>query len=112
MPSHRSREIWMVWVSHNNMPSAFDDFKAIRTVQTPKIVLSPAKGRLSHPCEEFVFSRHRASVAQNGTQMLDGAAIAAGSQKSQSDPDFLCPPYGLEHAHCFHVTERPPPSNM
>jgi hypothetical protein len=77
MSGHRSRQIRMVWVPHNNMPSAFHDFKAIRSVQTPKVVLSPAKGRLSHACEEIVFSRHRASLAQSGKRMLYVAAISA-----------------------------------
>ena len=76
MSSHRGPQILMVWVPHNNMPSAFYDFKAIRSVQTPKVVLSPAKGRLSHACEEIVFSRHRASLAQRSKQMLCVTAIS------------------------------------
>ena len=66
----------MVWVPYNNMPSAFYDFKAIGAVQTPKVVLSPAKGRLSHACEEIVCSCHKASLAQSGKHTLDVAAIS------------------------------------
>jgi hypothetical protein len=51
------------------------------SVQTPKVILSTVKGRLSHVCEEIVFSRYRASIAQSGTQMLDVAAIEAGVLK-------------------------------
>ena len=76
MSGHRGRQIRMVWVSHNNMPSAFDDFKAIRAVQTPKVVLAPTKGRLSHASEEIMCSWHRTSLAQSGKQMRDVAAIS------------------------------------
>lgn len=77
MSSHRGRQSRMVWVPHHNRPSAFNDCKAIRAVQTPKVVLSPAKGRLSQACDEIACSRQRASVAQSGKHMLDVAAISA-----------------------------------
>ena len=48
MSRHCRRQIWMARVSHNNMPSAFDDVKAIGSIETPKVVLSPAKGGLTH----------------------------------------------------------------
>jgi hypothetical protein len=48
MSRHCRRQIWMTRVSHNNMPSAFDDVKAIGSIQTSKVVLSPAKGGLTH----------------------------------------------------------------
>jgi hypothetical protein len=48
MSRHGRRQIWMARVSHNNMPSAFDDVKAIGSIQTPKVILSPAKGGLTH----------------------------------------------------------------
>jgi hypothetical protein len=54
-----------------------DDFKAIRAVQTSKVVLSPATGRLSHACEETVRSRHRASLAHSGQHRRDVAATSA-----------------------------------
>ena len=77
MSRHRGRQIRMVWVPHHNMPSAFDDCKALRAVQTPKVILPSAKGHLSHACEEIVCSRHRASVAQSRKQILYMAAISA-----------------------------------
>ena len=76
MSSHRGCQIRMVWMPHHTMPSAFDYFKAIRSGQTPKVVLVPAKGRLSHACEEIVCSCHKASLAQSGKHMLDVAAIS------------------------------------
>ena len=48
MSRYCRRQIWMARVSHHNMPSAFDDVKAIGSIQTPKVILSPAKGGLTH----------------------------------------------------------------
>jgi len=42
MSRYGRRQIVMARVSHHNMPSAFDDVKAIGSLQTPKVVLSPA----------------------------------------------------------------------
>jgi hypothetical protein len=49
----------MAGMPHHNMPSAFDDVKAIGSIQTSKVVLSPAKGRLTHAGSQGMFSCHK-----------------------------------------------------
>jgi hypothetical protein len=51
MPCHGRVEIRMVWMPHNDMPSRFDNLKSISTIQAPKVVLPPSKGRLLHAHE-------------------------------------------------------------
>ena len=55
MPRHRGRQIWVVWMPHNNMPSACDDVKAIGSLETAKVVLPPTQRRLTHmQCIDYV----------------------------------------------------------
>ena|SRR5215475_5265272 len=63
MSRYRGRQIRMVGMPHDNMPSAFDDVKTIRPVQTAKVVLAPAKRRLTHAGQEFMFSCHRSKLS-------------------------------------------------
>lgn len=59
MSRHRRRQIRMVGMPHNNMPLAFDDVKAIGAIETSKVILPPAKGRLTHAGQEGMFSCHK-----------------------------------------------------
>jgi len=63
MSRYCRRQIWMVRVSHDNMPSAFDDVKAIGSIQTSKVILSPAKGGLTHASEQCMFSCHKGKLS-------------------------------------------------
>jgi len=76
-----------------------DDFKAIRAVQTSKVVLSPATGRLSHACEEIVRSRQKASLAHSGKPMRDVAAISAWG-------------YGISRRGCMSVMMQDLPQKL
>jgi len=63
MSRHRGSQIRMVGMPYNNMPSAFDDVKAIGAIQTSKVVLSPTKGRLTHTGYKFMFSYHKGKLS-------------------------------------------------
>jgi hypothetical protein len=59
MSRHGSRQLWMAGMPHHNMPSAVDDVKAIGSIQTSTVVLSPAKGPLTHAGSPCMFSCHK-----------------------------------------------------
>jgi hypothetical protein len=65
-------EIRIVWMPHNDMPSPFDNLKSIGTIQAPKGILTPTKGRLLHAREYILTPSHRTSLAHTCKEMPAG----------------------------------------
>jgi hypothetical protein len=63
MSRHGRHQIRMVGMLHNNMPSACDDVEAIGAIPTSKVVLSPAKGRLTPTGAQCVFACHTGKLS-------------------------------------------------
>jgi hypothetical protein len=58
MSRHCGRQVWIVWVPHHNMSSAFNNIKTIGPIETAEIVLAPSKGRLTHTGQQLMFPDH------------------------------------------------------
>ncbi|MGH6689645.1 MAG: hypothetical protein ACREF4_03065 [Gammaproteobacteria bacterium] len=63
MAGHRGDEVGLVRVPNDQMAGSLMDLKAIRFVETPKIVLAPSKRRPSHAVQQLLARIHKATLA-------------------------------------------------
>ena len=85
MSRHRSRQIRMVGMPHNKRPSAFNDVKAIGSIQTSKVVLSPVKGRLTHAGSQCMFSCHKGKLStEQQTDAIRSRHLVLGMEQQHS----------------------------